>query len=163
MLALGFLIAAAVCALISLGAIVFRRKHPEKARRLVLFHYATLICVLGYLYAGPTMNLAYYKRRIPPQRPPKQNEPVGYAWEKLPSPATTKPTSTPTLDERRAANAREFEELRHVGEALRLRKRDLLRSNVAGNREYVVDLALYNQALAKATEERDALENAPPK
>jgi len=157
-LALGFLIAAAVCALISLGAIVFRRKHPDKARRLVLFRYATVICVIGYLCAGPTMSVAYYKRRIPPQRPPKQNEPVGYAWEKTP-----KSKSPPTLDERRAANAKEFEELRKVDEALRLRKRDLLRSDIEGNREYVVDLALYNQALAKATEERDALANEPPK
>ena len=63
----------------------------------------------------------------------------------------------PSLEERRAANAKELERLSKVGEELRLRKRDLLHSDVQGNRTYVVDLALYNQELAKATAEKDAL------
>ena len=42
-------------------------------------------------------------------------------------------------------------------ESLRLRKRDLLHSDIQGNRIFIVDLALYNQALAKATAEKEAL------
>ena len=62
-----------------------------------------------------------------------------------------------SLDERRLVNAIELERLRKAGEELRLRKRDLLHSDIEGNRVYVVDLALYNQALAKATAEKNAL------
>ena len=63
----------------------------------------------------------------------------------------------PDLEARRLANAGEFERLRAEGEALRLRKRDLLHSDAEGNRDYARDLALYHEALAKATAERDAL------
>ena len=64
---------------------------------------------------------------------------------------------TPTLDQRRAANARELERLRDVNEQLKLRKRDLLHSDTEGNHVYAIDLASYNDALAKVTAERNAL------
>ena len=67
---------------------------------------------------------------------------------------------TPTLDQRRAANAKEFERLRGVEEQLKLRKRDLLHSDAEGNRVYAIDLASYNDALAKATSEKNALASA---
>jgi hypothetical protein len=116
--------------------------------------YAALVLEGGFLCLryNPDV-LAYYKRRVPKPRPPKETEPVGYALEKV----APKPAATPSRDERLAANATEFERLRRWQEELRLRKRDLLYSDVEGNRQYVVDLALYNQALAKATEERNAL------
>jgi hypothetical protein len=47
-----------------------------------------------------------------------------------------------------------------VDEQLKLRKRDLLHSDIEGNRVYAVDLASYNDALAKATAEKNALANA---
>jgi hypothetical protein len=125
-----------------------------------LFLYVALVLEAGFLCLRYNPDaFAYYKRRIPPQRPPKQNEPVGYAIEKVSAlKLASPPAPTPTLDEQHAANAKEFERLRQWGESLRIRKRDLLHSDVDGNREYVVDLALYNQALAKATEERIILE-----
>jgi len=66
-------------------------------------------------------------------------------------------TTQSSLDERRAANTREFARLNAWKDALRLRKRDLLNSDVAGNEAYTVELAQYNAALAKANAERSAL------
>jgi hypothetical protein len=146
------------------GPMFFRLSYPDEARRSMIFRYATLICVAGYFVSGGfSPSLAYYKRRVPRQQPPKQTEPSGYAIEKVPAKVMPTPKPTPTLDERRAANAKEFEQLRKWAESLRIRKRDLLHSDVEGNREYVVDLALYNQALTKATEDRNALSGATAK
>ena len=64
---------------------------------------------------------------------------------------------TPTLNQRRAANATELERLHELEEQLKLRKRDLLHSDTEGNRVYAIDLATYNDALAKVTAERNAL------
>ena len=63
----------------------------------------------------------------------------------------------PDLEGRRLANARELERLRAESEALRLRKRDLRHGDTEGTRDYERDLALYNEALAKAKTQRDAL------
>jgi len=71
------------------------------------------------------------------------------------SPAAAPPTLT--LDQRRATNAKELERLRGVEEQLKVRKRDLLHSDTAGNRVYAIDLASYNEALAKVTAEKNAL------
>ena len=70
---------------------------------------------------------------------------------------TPTPAPTPTLEQRRAANATELERLRGVEAELKLRKRDLLHSDSEGNRIYAIDLASYNDALAKATAEKNAL------
>jgi hypothetical protein len=61
----------------------------------------------------------------------------------------------PAIEERRAANARELERLAIKDKELKLRKRDLLRSNVEGNAIYARDLAEYNAALAKANAEKN--------
>jgi len=71
------------------------------------------------------------------------------------NPAAAAPT--PTREQRRTANAKEFDRLRGLEEQLRLRKRDLLHSDTEGNRVYAIDLASYNDALAKATAEKNAL------
>ena len=73
---------------------------------------------------------------------------------------TPTPAPTPTLDRRRAANASELERLLGVEAELKLRKRDLLHSDSEGNRIYAIDLASYNEALAKATGEKNALASA---
>ena len=70
------------------------------------------------------------------------------------------PASTPALAERRAANTAELERLHGIEAELKLRKRDLLHSDTEGNRIYAIDLASYNEALAKATAERNALASA---
>ena len=64
---------------------------------------------------------------------------------------------TPSVAQRRAANATELERL---DAELKLRKRDLLHSDAEGNRLYAIDLAAYNEALAKATAEKNALVTA---
>jgi hypothetical protein len=61
------------------------------------------------------------------------------------------------LAERRTANATELERLRGIEAELKLRKRDLLHSDTEGNRVYAIDLASYNEALAKATTEKNVL------
>lgn len=146
----------AVGILVPFGPLFFRLNYPEEARRSVYFRYATILCLGGYLALGgpaSTKSFAYYKPRTFKPSRPRPSEPVGYALEKRPA----TPAPTPTLEERRAANTAEFNRLGKWAEELRLRKRDLLHSDVEGNRQYVVDLALYNQALAKATAERNAL------
>ena len=87
---------------------------------------------------------------------------VAYAKEhKAPTSRTQKaapaPAATPSLEARRDANVKEFEGLRKWGDALRLRKRDLLRSDIEGNRSYDLDFTLYNDALAKATAQRSVI------
>jgi hypothetical protein len=67
---------------------------------------------------------------------------------------------TPSVAQRRATNAKELERLHGVEEQLKLRKRDLLHSDTEGNRVYAIDLASYNDALAKATAEKNALASA---
>ena len=66
--------------------------------------------------------------------------------------AAQKPNAapTPTLEQRRAANAAELERLRGVEAELKLPKRDLLHSDTEGSRVYAIDLAVYNEALVKA-------------
>ena len=61
------------------------------------------------------------------------------------------------LEERRVENSREFQRLQAWSEALRLKKRDLLHSDVQGNIAYQAEFAQYNEALAKATAEKNAL------
>ena len=65
--------------------------------------------------------------------------------------------AAPSLDERRAVNAKELERLTARSKALRLKKRDLLHSDVHGNIAYNADVAEYNAALAKATGEKNSL------
>ena len=85
---------------------------------------------------------------------------VGYAMEKPGAPKNPNAAPTPTLEQRRTANATELERLRGVEAELKLRKRDLLHSDSDGNRIYAIDLASYNEALAKATAEKNALASA---
>jgi uncharacterized protein YccT (UPF0319 family) len=66
-------------------------------------------------------------------------------------------TPPPSLEARRAANATELQRLTEWSEALHVKKRDLLRSDVDGNRAYIAEVAEYNTALTKATAERNAL------
>ena len=96
-----------------------------------------------------------FAKQHPAKIPPRSL--YAYALEK-PAASPTKSTVSPEeIEKRRDANAQEFERLRKWSEALRLRKRDLLRSDTQGNRLYEIDLAQYNAALAKANVERDAL------
>jgi hypothetical protein len=182
MVALVFLGLAIVCALVSrillliaainistgwafgvflpFGPLFFRLKYPDEARKSLFFRVATLLCVFGFvIYQPRTLHLPGFHPTAMSPRQSKQT--VGYAMEK---PGTSKkvtgtptPAPTPTSEQRRTANAAELERLRGVEAELKLRKRDLLHSDTEGNRVYAIDLAAYNDALGKATAEKNAL------
>ena len=143
------------------GPLFFRLNYPEEARNSYLFRVATLLCVFGFVIYQPrmTLHLPGMHSTATSQRQPKQT--VGYAMEKPGSAknvaGTPTPAPTPALAERRAANATELDRLSAVEAGLKLRKRDLLHSDTEGNRVYAIDLAAYNDALAKATAEKNTL------
>jgi hypothetical protein len=146
------------------GPLFFRLNYPEEARNSYLFRVATLLCVFGFVISQPRMTLHLPGIRPTAACPQQPKQPFGYAMEK-PSASkrgagTPTPASTPTLEQRRIANATELARLHEVEEQLRLRKRDLLHSDTEGNRLFVIDLASYDQALAKATAEKNALATA---
>ena len=141
------------------GPLFFRLNYPDQARNSYFFRVATLLCVLGFIIYQPrTLHLPEFSR---PGTSRQAKQTVGYAMEKPGASkkmtSTPTPAPTPSLAERRAANATELERLRGVEAELTLRKRDLLHSDTEGNRVYAVDLAAYNDALAKATTEKNAL------
>jgi len=139
------------------GPLFFRLNYPEEARNSYLFRVATLLCFFGFVVSQPRMTLHMPKIHPTAASPQLSKKTVGYAMEK---PGTSKKPNaapTPTLEQRRTANATELERLHGIETELKLRKRDLLRSDTEGNRVYAIDLASYNEALAKATTEKNAL------
>jgi hypothetical protein len=181
MVALVFLGLAIVCALISrillvtaavkisagwafgvflpFGPLFFRLNYPDEARNSYIFRVATLACFLGFIIYQPGMTWHLPKMHPTAASPRRSKQTVGYAMEKPDTKlgATPAPAPTPTFETRRAANATELERLRGIEAELKLRKRDLLHSDTEGNRAYAIDLASYNEALAKATAEKNAL------
>jgi hypothetical protein len=139
------------------GPLFFRLSYPEEAARSMWFRFGTIFCFGFSLFLGPK---ASYKHPTFTPVDLLSSKPTGYGLEK--SSALSKGTTiTPaSLDARRAANAKELERLKIWAEQLRLRKRDLLHSDTEGNRVYAVDLALYTDALTRATAEKNTL--APP-
>jgi hypothetical protein len=139
------------------GPLFFRLSYQEASRNSYLFRVATLLCVFGFVISQPRMMLHMPKIHPTAASPRLSKQTVGYAMEK---PGTSKKvagTPRPTLEQRRADNATELERLRGVEAELKLRKRDLLHSDTEGNRVYAIDLASYNEALAKVTAEKNAL------
>ncbi|HEY2125220.1 MAG TPA: hypothetical protein VGG94_07130 [Chthoniobacterales bacterium] len=138
--------------LLPFGPFFFRMNYPEEASRSRMLRIATLPCFFMYILLGPG---PAYKRQI--LKTTKISlVPVGFSLEKKKTPAAT-PAPTPSLEERRANNIRQFEDLRVWAEALRLKKRDLLHSDTDGNIAYAAELAQYNAALEKAKAERTQL------
>ena len=146
------------------GPLFFRLSYPDEARKSYFFRVATLLCVFGFVIYQPRMRLHMGKFQPTAASPRVSKQTVGYALEKPGSSkrvsATPTPVPTGTLTERRAAITTELERLRGVEAELRLRKRDLLHSDTERNRVYAIDLASYNEALAKATAEKNALADA---
>ena len=185
MAALGFLIIGLICAIISrvllfmaalkisagwafgvlvpFGPMLFRFNYPEEAYRSRLFRLATLPCLFLYFVLGSGPG-SFRHSRIELKH--GLDQPLHYSMEKKIPVAKRTPggpgpqvelSPGPSLDERRVANTREFERLRAWDEALRLRKRDLLHSDVAGNSAYNSELEQYKVALEKANAERSAI------
>ena len=123
---------------------------------------ATLLCVFGFVVCNRGLNFTRQDSSdgvIPAAIEANSRICDGKAGLfKKDEPAAAAPT--PTLEQRRATNAKELERLHGVEEQLKLRKRDLLHSDTEGNRLYAIDLASYNDALAKATTEKNALASA---
>ena len=143
------------------GPLFFRLNYPDEARTSFIFRVATLACFFGFIIYQP--RTAWHLPGMHPTAasPRLSKQTVGYAVEKPGSAkkVTGIPTTAPTpgLAERRAANAAELERLHGAEAELKLRKRDLLHSDTEGNRIFAIDLAAYNEALAKATAEKNAL------
>lgn len=142
------------------GPLFFRLSYPDEARNSYLFRVATLLCVLGFVIYQPRMTLRMPKMHLTAASPRLSKQTVGYAMEKPDASKNPNAVPTPTLEQRRAANTTELERLRGVEAELKLRKRDLLHSDTEGNRAYAIDLASYNEALTKATAEKNALASA---
>jgi hypothetical protein len=134
------------------GPLLFRLNYPDLAPLSKTFRLVALPCILAYFVLRPdTMSEShfdkFFKHKEVPSAPANH-----YGLEKPPQKAPA-----PSLADRRLASNREFERLNAWYAALRLKKRDLLHSDVAGNEAYTVELAQYSAALKKATDERNSL------
>jgi hypothetical protein len=143
------------------GPLLFRLNYPDTEQRSRMFRLAALPCLFLYVLLGPGAGqFAYFHHKTQGVRPPR-GFPPQYAMEASSKNSKTAPgpqvETNSSLEAHRAANAQEFTRLNAWKEALRLRKRDLLHSDIAGNEAYTVELAQYNAAFAKANAERSAL------
>lgn len=150
-----------VGAFLPFGPLLFRLNYPDADQRSRIFRLATLPCLFLYILLGPGAGqTAYFHHKTKEVQPPS-GFPPQYAMEVSSKNKQTARSpqieTTPSLEARRAANAREFARLDAWKEALRLRKRDLLHSDIPGNEAYTVELAQYNAAFTKAIAERTAL------
>lgn len=145
------------------GPLFFRLSYPGLAYASRMFRLATLPFVFLYFVFGPgvtpsTQFLSKYHRSHVslPTAGGYALEPLGVKQKPAVPPASSAANSR-LLAERINANADEFERLRAWSDKLRLQKRDLLNSNLAGNRAYNLELADYNAARQRANAERNSL------
>jgi hypothetical protein len=147
------------------GPTLFRFNYPEAARSSYLFRLGTLLCFFLYVVfwapgalVGPVGKTRSHN---------KNTVHSGYASElgkKFIS--FNKPTNkinAQSLEQRRAANDREFERLGRWNAALTAQKHDLVPTDVEGNHAYNIDLGEYNAALAAAAAEKQVLAAHPGK
>jgi hypothetical protein len=141
------------------GPLLFRLSYPDLAQSSRIFRLAMLPCFAFFLILGPG---PLYKHHVNKTRLATVH-PFSYGLESHGSEKKSAGSSAqavqlaPNLQERRAANVRELQRLAAWNEALRIKKRDLLHSDVQGNRSYEAELAQYNAALEKATAEKNAV------
>ena len=137
------------------GPLFFRLSYPDLAPLSKTFRLIALPCILAYfvLRPGPPSYDKFFKYKSdkPVASAPKNH----YGTEKI--------LHRTPVEESRVANNREFERLKAWEAALRLKKRDLLHSDVEGNRAYNAEVAEYNAALTKATAEKNAVWAQAPK
>ena len=137
------------------GPLCFRLCYPDLAPLSKTFRLIALPCILAYfvLRPGPPNYDKFFKYKSDKS---VASAPANhYGMEKI--------LHRTSLDESRAANNREFERLKAWEAALRLKKRDLLHSDVEGTRAYNAEVAEYNAALTKATAEKNAVWAQAPK
>ena len=138
------------------GPLIFRLSYPDLAPLSKTFRLIALPCILAYFVfrPGPPDYKKLFNRNsvFPAQKTVPSAPADHYALEKV-----SQKIAPPTVEARRAANATELQRLTEWSEALRLKKRDLLHSDVQGNAAYNAEVAQYNAALAKATAEKSAI------
>jgi hypothetical protein len=134
------------------GPLLFRLTYPDLAPLSRIFRLIAAPCILAYFVFRPALPSydKFFKQKPVPSAPANH-----YASEKV-----SQKIAARSLDERRAANAKELERLTAWAEALKLRKRDLLHSDVQGNIDYNAEVTEYNAALAKAVAEKNGLWSA---
>ena len=130
------------------GPLLFRLSYPDLAPTSRYFRLAVFPCLLGYFAFQPNgfsrSHRSDFLKSANEQAVPTNH----YALQQI---------AQPLAEERREANEREFQRLNAWSAALRLKKRDLLHSDVQGNVAYDAELAQYEAALAKATQEKQTL------
>ncbi|MBV9618114.1 MAG: hypothetical protein JO201_02795 [Verrucomicrobia bacterium] len=131
------------------GPTIFRLSYPDLAPWSRTFRLVALPCILGYFIfrPAPPNYDKFFKQSSVASAPANH-----YGLEKI-----SKVITAPTLEKRREANEKEFARLAAWGQSLKLKKRDLLNSDVQGNVFYEGELAQYNEALAKANAEKQTL------
>jgi hypothetical protein len=129
------------------GPFFFRRNYPDQAKLSAPFRIVTMVCLGLFLFVGSRGNNStfnFIKQKSYGSF--KTGIANGYGMEE-----------PNTAEERKAANVKELDRLTKWGEELKLKKRDLLKSDVEGNHAYDKEFAKYNAALSKANAERVAL------
>jgi hypothetical protein len=134
--------------LLPFGPLLFRLSYPDVAPTSRYFRLAVLPCLLGYFCFQPS-GLANLRRLEVLKSSKEAAAPTNhYATETM---------TQANIEQRLIANQREMDRLNAWSIQLRLKKRDLLHSDVKGNAAYDAELAQYEAALAKATAEKHAL------
>ena len=136
------------------GPLLFRLSYPDVAPMSRTFRLFSMPCILAYFVLGPGTLPGAHRGQSSTQKPVPSAPANHYALEQKVSKPSILPAS---LDERRAASAKEMERLTAWAEALHVKKRDLLRSDVEGTKAFNAEVAEYNVALAKATAEQAAI------
>lgn len=139
------------------GPLAFRLSYPEMAPLSRTFRLFSFPCILAYFVLGPGTlpglhGDQFFKHNDVPAAPANH-----YGLEKV-----SKAIKPSGLEQRKIDNAKEIERLTAWAESLHVRKRDLLRSDVEGNRAFNAEVAEYNAALTKATAEQKAIWPALP-
>lgn len=148
------------------GPYFFRRQYPDDVQLARKFQLAAIPCVFIYVLISPEMipdTRVAFVRVGPPGQEKLALSLGGHVFGRGGNSASSAPADAkaeqPTFsaEERRFAHEREMKRLAEWSEALRIRRRDLLKSDVEGARAYDREATAYNAALAKANEESTVL------
>jgi hypothetical protein len=131
------------------GPTLFRLSYPNLAPWSRTFRLIALPCVLAYFIFRP--GLPNYDRFFTKKSGP--SAPANHYGLGI----ISKGVAAPTLEKRREANDKEFARLASWSQSLKLKKRDLLNSDVQGNVFYEGELSQYNEALTKASVDKQKL------
>ena len=134
--------------LLPFGPLLFRLSHPDAAPTSRYFRLAAFPCLLAFFVFQPDGFSALHRHGFLKSANAPAAPSSSYALEKTP------PSD---LKKRLVASERELKRLDSWSIQLRLKKRDILRSDVQGNIAYNAERAQYEAALVKAMAEKNAL------